>query len=134
MKTSAMAAIAASLLATSASAQFNPFFQYYNNPFYGPPQGSAFGADPITRITSSFRTPIIADPLGSDAKAQESARRALYGMAEGECATLSEVFQAECRLSSFTLNIPIVATTTSAAPANSMTATAVYELKRIKSK
>ena len=133
MKTSTIAAMAASLLATSASAQFNPYFPYYN-PFYGPPQGSAFGVDAITRITSSFRTPIIADPLGSDSKAQESARRALYGMAEGECATLSEVFQAECRLSSFTINVPILATTTSAAPANSMTATAVYELKRIKSK
>jgi hypothetical protein len=85
MKTLAIAAIATALLATSAGAQFNPYFPYYNYPFYAPPQGSAFGTDAITRITTSFRTAIIvAEPLGSDTKAQEAARRTLCGMAESE--------------------------------------------------
>jgi hypothetical protein len=132
MKTLAMAVIAAALPATSASAQFNPYFPTY--PFYGPQQGSAFGTDPITRVTTSFRTAIVVtEPLGGDAKAQEAARRVLYGMAEGECTTLSEIFQAERRLSSFAINTPFIAPLPNT-PATSMTATAVYELKPIKSR
>jgi hypothetical protein len=134
MKTLPMAAIAAAFLTTSASAQFNPFFPYYNYPFYAPPQGSAFGTDAITRITTSFRTAIVTEPLGNDAKAQEAARRTLYGMAESECTTLSEIFQAECRLSAFAINAPVVAITANSPPPNSMTATAIYELKPIKSR
>jgi len=135
MKTLAMAAIAATFLTTNASAQFNPYFPYHNYPFYAPPQGSAFGPDAITRITASFRAAIVVtEPLGTDAKAQEAARRTLYGMAESECTTLSEIFQAECRLSAVTINAPVVAITANSPPPNSMTATAVYELKPIKSR
>jgi hypothetical protein len=77
---------------------------------------------------------MVTEPLGGDAKAQEAARRVLYGMADSECTTLSEIFQAECRLSSFAINSPSAAPLANTPPANSMTATAVYELKPIKSR
>jgi hypothetical protein len=108
LKTLAMAIAMAALSATSAIAQFNPFFPYYNYSFSGLSQGSMFDADPVTRITTSFRTAIVAERVG-DAKAQQTARRTLYAMAENECTILSEVFQAECRLSSFAINTLIVA-------------------------
>jgi hypothetical protein len=115
MKTLAVAAIAVALSAASASAQTTMTF--------GSTPPSVFGADPIIRVTSTFRTPL----LETDAKAQETARRALYGMAESECAALSEIFRAECRLGSVSILIPIVPA--SAAPPNTMNATAVYELR-----
>jgi hypothetical protein len=65
-----------------------------------------FGADPVTRITTSFRTAIVPEP---DAKAQETVRRTLYAMAGNECTILSEIFQADCRLSSFAINTSVVA-------------------------
>jgi hypothetical protein len=94
----------------------------------GPQQTSAFGVDPIIRVTTSFRTTLATEPqVVPDAKAQETAHRALYGMAESECATLYEIFKAECRLSSLMI-FPIV-TPANAPPSNVMSATAVYELK-----
>ncbi len=92
------------------------------------PQISAFGIDPIIRVTSTFRTTVaVAEPQAvPDAKAQETARVALYGMAENECASLSQIFKAECRLSSVSIIPPIVPAN---APPNTMNATAVYELK-----
>jgi hypothetical protein len=99
MKTLAMAIARAAFSATSAIAQ--SFFPYYNYP-HGLPQGSMFGTDPITHVTTSFRTAIVTAAM-DDAKAQETARRTLYAMAENECAILSEIFQAECRLGSFAI-------------------------------
>jgi hypothetical protein len=121
MKALATILIAAVLPATSASAQFTI------TP--GPQQTSAFGVDPIIRVTTSFRTTVVTEPQAvPDAKAQETAHRALYGMAESECATLSEIFKAECRLSSLQIIYPLV-TPANAPPSNAMNATAVYELK-----
>jgi hypothetical protein len=68
-----------------------------------------FGVDPIIRVTTSFRTTAVTEPqVVPDAKAQETAPRALDGMAESECATLSEIFKAECRLSSLQIIFPLV--------------------------
>src|SRR2546430_1730162 len=71
-------------------------------------QGGASGVDPITRITTTFRVAVVPVETQTilDRKLQETARRALYGMAEEECATLSEVFQSECRLSSLAIVNP----------------------------
>jgi hypothetical protein len=109
------AIMAAALLSvTSASAQTQP-------------QSSAFGANPIIRIATQFRARIegVSDPRDvPDAKAQEAARRALYDMAANECAALSEIWKAECRLGSFSITIPNVTL-----PTASVTATAFYELR-----
>jgi hypothetical protein len=129
MKTLAVVAIVVALSVTSASAQTVTTF--------GSPQPTAFGVDPVMRVTSTFRTTVaVIEPQAiPDAKAQETARRALYGMAESECSALSEIFKAECRLSNVSISIPIVfgnvASNTSfaSAPSNSMSATAIYELK-----
>jgi hypothetical protein len=122
MKALATILIAAVLPATSASAQFT---------ITTAPQQtstSAFGVDPIMRVTTPFRTTVETAPQAApDATAQETARRVLYGMAERECAPLSEIFKAECRLSSIQISFPVV--TANAPPSNVMTATAVYELK-----
>jgi hypothetical protein len=106
-------------ISTGANAQAT---MTINPPF----QSNAFGVDPIVRITTTFRTAVApTDPqAGADAKAQEAARRALYGMAENECAVLSEVFKADCRLNSLSSVAPVVAS-----PSNILSATAVYELK-----
>src|SRR6476659_3165654 len=120
MKTLAAVAIAMALSATSASAQITTTFG-------AAPQSTAFGVDPIMRVTSTFRTTVaVPEPQAiPDAKAQETARRALYGMAESECAALSEIFKAECRLSSVST---LVLLPTASAPPNTMSATATYEL------
>jgi hypothetical protein len=91
-------------------------------------QNTAFGVEPMVRVTSTFRTTIaVPEPQAiPDAKAQETARRALYGMAEGECATLSEVFQAECRLSNVSM---LVLAPIGSVPPNTMSATATYDLR-----
>jgi hypothetical protein len=124
-KTLALVLIAAALLSTTnARAQVT---------MTTTATASAFGVDPIMRITSVFRTTVaVADPQTvPDERAQDAARRVLYQMGEGECATLSEIFHAECRLSS--LNIwtpPLVPSAQNAAQNNAvMTATAVYELR-----
>jgi hypothetical protein len=57
-------------------------------PFTTLSQCSMSGADSITRITTSFRTAIVS---------------------ENECTILSEIFQVECRHSSFAINSSIVA-------------------------
>jgi hypothetical protein len=129
MKTLVVAAIAVAFSATSASAQS------VTTTFSSP--NTAFGADPVMRVTSTFRTTVaVTEPQANpDAKAQETARRALYGMAESECTALSEIFKAECRLSNVSISIPIVVgnvasnTSFASAPSNSMSATAIYELK-----
>jgi hypothetical protein len=122
MKALAMILIAAVLPVASASAQILMNVQ-------GPQQTSASGVDPIIRVTTSFRTTVVTDPqfVPDAVKAQETARRALYGMADSECATLSEIFKAECRLLSLQINI--LGNPANAPPSNFMTAIAVYELK-----
>jgi hypothetical protein len=71
MKVLATILIATALPATSATPQFTITTQ-------GPQQTSAFGVDPIIRVTRSFRTTVVTDPqLVPDAvKAQETAHRA----------------------------------------------------------
>jgi len=57
------------------------------------PPLSAFGTDPVIRITSSFRATAAAtdgQPT-PDAKSQEAARQSLYRTAEGDCLVLAEV-------------------------------------------
>jgi hypothetical protein len=124
-KTLALALITALLAITSARAQVN--LRTIS------PASGAFGVEAVTRITSIFRTTVAAaDPQTvPDAKAQDAARRVLYQMGEGECAALSEIFHAECRLSSLNINIwPLGPSAQNAAQNNSvMTATAVYELR-----
>jgi hypothetical protein len=119
------AIMAAALLSvTSASAQTGIISQ---------PQGSAFGADPFIRITIQLRTRIegVTDLRQDvpDAKAQEAARRTLYDMAANECAILSEIWKAECRLGSITMPPIFLPPTSAAAAPPSMIATAVYELR-----
>jgi mannose/cellobiose epimerase-like protein (N-acyl-D-glucosamine 2-epimerase family) len=115
--------LALALPATGAGAQQPP-------PQYQPPPTSAFGSSPVMRITVPFRTAVEAADAHAvpDQKAQETARRALYDMAAGECVVLSEAFQAECRLGS----LQIFTQVAPAQPANappSMNATVVFELR-----
>ena len=114
------AAIAVALLAGSASAQTTMTF--------GSPPPSAFGV-PIIGITSTFRASVaVTEPQAiPNAGAQDTARRALYTMAEGECVALSQIFKAECRLSSVSILFP--AEPYNAATPNTMSATAIYELR-----
>ena len=121
MKKLIAVAIAVALSAVSASAQTTMTF--------GSTPPWAFGAEDILRVSSTFRTSvIIREPQAvPDASAQETARRALYTMAEGECAALSQIFKAECRLGSISILFP--ALPSNAAPPNTMSATAIYELR-----
>jgi hypothetical protein len=121
-RTAALIAIAM-MLATSTHAQTTMTFG--SNP---PP--SAFATDPIIRISSVFRiTAAMTDGQTiPDAKSQETARRELYRMAESECLILSEIYRAECRLSSLTVNSPF-STTPNGPPPNLMTANGAYELR-----
>jgi hypothetical protein len=113
--------LALALTATGASAQ-----QYQ-------PPTSAFGTNPVIRITVSFRTAVQAeDPRAvPDQKAQETARRALYHMAADECTALSETFQAECRLGSLQIFPQVAPVQSPNAPPviPSLNATAIFELK-----
>jgi hypothetical protein len=123
--TATLLALALSATGTSAQVQITG----------GAPQNTAFGTDPIIRVTVSFRTAVAVEAMDPravpDPKAQEAARRALYDMAASECATLSETFKAECRLGS----LQILPQGVLAQPANappvvpSLSANAVYELK-----
>jgi hypothetical protein len=114
--------LALALSATGASAQQ-----------FQPPPISAFGPDPIMRITVSFRTAVEATDARAvpDPKAQEAARRALYDMAASECTALSETFKAECRLGSLQIFGQVVPVQSPNVPpvGPSLNATAVYELK-----
>jgi hypothetical protein len=129
MRISAAVAIAVALSASSASAQMTVLSQVSPSlpSTNSSSSNSVFGADATVRIVTTFRIPVATKDTEAqnDAKAQETGRRTLYGLAEGECAILSEIFKAECRLNSFTitslaLNIP---------PTNMLAASAVYELK-----
>lgn len=96
------------------------------------PAPSAFGVDPIIRVTSVFRAKIegVTDIRDvPDAKAQEAVRKSLYDMAVNECAALAESLKAECRLSNIVIIAPntVIVGTYGIPPA--MTATALYELK-----
>lgn len=109
------------ICATQASAQtisFNPVIQ---------PQ-SVFGADPIMRVTSAFRTPLpMGDQQVPEMKLQDEARRSLYEIAAKECAVLSSTFKAECRIVSMNVSFPFTGPNTS--PPNFATATVNYELR-----
>jgi hypothetical protein len=122
MKTLAAVAIAVVLSAASASAQ--------TTILSAPPNPPPINwADPIIRITTTFRIAVATKDTESlnDVKAQETGRRTLYGMAEGECAILSEMFKAECRLNSF--SIGSLSSSPNNPPTSMMAASAVYELK-----
>ena len=118
----ALSAFALAMSAQSALAQITL------NSSPNPP--SSF-ADQTIRVTTSFRTPL---PPPADAqtppdtKAHDAARRELYRMAENECAALSEIYKAECHLTSVTINQTFLPA--NAPPSNVLNATAVYELRR----
>lgn len=111
------------MFATSTHAQTTMTFG--SNP---PP--SAFGTDPIIRISSFFRTTAAMTDGQTipDARSQEAARRELYRMAESECLILSEVYKAECRLGSLIVN-GLFSTMPNGPPPNVTTANATYELR-----
>ncbi len=122
MKILAILPVTLVLAATSVTAQVN----------VAAPQGGASNVVPAMRVTTTFRATVVAVETQTilDPKPQETARRTLYGMAEGECAALSEVFKSECRLSSLSIVNPVITNMLSAPNLASaiMTATAVYEL------
>jgi len=122
MKILAILPVTLVLAATSVTAQVN----------VAAPQGGASNVVPAMRVTTTFRATVVAVETQTilDPKPQETARRTLYGMAEGECAALSEVFKSECRLSSLSIVNPVVTNMLSAPNLASaiMTATAVHEL------
>ncbi len=146
MKILAILPVTLVLAATSVTAQVN----------VAAPQGGASNVVPAMRVTTTFRATVVAvetqtilDPKPqetarrtlygmaegecaalSEVFKSESARRTLYGMAEGECAALSEVFKSECRLSSLSIVNPVITNMLSSPNLASaiMTATAVYEL------
>jgi hypothetical protein len=60
-------------------------------------------------------------------KAQETARQQLYRMADGECAILSDIYKADCRMGSVVINNP--ALVPNASIMSVLTATATYELR-----
>ena len=119
---SALAIIAMAISAQSAAAQVT---------FGAPPNPpSSFSAE-IIKVTTSFRTPLAAaeGQTVADAKAQESARKELYRMADDECAALSDIYKAECHLTSVVVN-SLFAIPPNSPPPNVLSATAVYELRR----
>ena len=70
--------------------------------------GSAFGPDPIIRITTVFRARIESgtDPRNiPTSSAQDGARRIVYNMAANECMLLAEFWKGECRLASLSVCI-----------------------------
>jgi hypothetical protein len=119
-------------LIAAASAQMPPQITPFVNP---EPATSAFGPDPTMLITTTFRTRIEgpADPREvPSATAQNSARRTLYTMAANECLVLTEFWQAECRLNSFSVYVAVAGFAEANAEAPqlpSMFGKAVYELK-----
>jgi len=122
MKILAILPVTLVLAASSVTAQVN----------VAAPQGGASNVVPAMRVTTTFRATVVAVETQTilDPKPQETARRTLYGMAEGECAALSEVFKSECRLSSLSIVNPVITNMLSSPNLASaiMTATAVYEL------
>ena len=122
MKILAILPVTLVLAATSVTAQVN----------VAAPQGGASNVVPAMRVTTTFRVTVVPVETQtiSDPKPQETARRTLYGIAEGECAALSEVFKSECRLSSLSIVNPVITNMLSSPNLASaiMTATAVYEL------
>jgi hypothetical protein len=95
------------------------------------PQIPASGTDQVIRVTVSFRTAVeTADPRAvPDAKAQETARHALYEMAASECTALSEIFKADCRISSLQILPPLAVPANGPATNPTMNASVVYSLK-----
>jgi hypothetical protein len=97
------------------------------------PTASAFGPDPVIRITTTFRARIegVADTRDvPSTTAQDNARRTLYNMAANECTVLAEYWKAECRLNSFSVYVALESQEGPNEPhAPSMFGTAVYELK-----
>jgi len=61
-------------------------------------------------------------------RTQEAARRALYAMAASECAALSKIFNADCRVANLSTNF-VVGTPAGSVPPNTMGASASYELR-----
>ena len=98
------------------------------------PPPSAFGADPIIRITTTFRARIegVADPRDvPSATAQDTARRLIYNMAANECIVLAEYWKAECRLSSLAVDafVETIGGLEAQPRVPSMFGTAIYELR-----
>ena len=122
--------LAIAALAATATASAQPLTM----PGAEAPVASAFGPDPIIRITTTFRARIegVADAREvPSTTAQDSARRTLYNMAANECTVLAEYWKAECRLNSFSVYVALETMESPAAGGEvpSMFGTAVYELR-----
>jgi len=117
-----LAIVAVAVSAHSAAAQVT---------FSTPPNPPSSFAEQTIKVTTSFRTPLAAGDGQTvpDAKAQEAARHELYRMADNECVALSEIYKAECYLTSVAINV-LFPIPPSNPPPNALSATAVYELRR----
>jgi hypothetical protein len=82
------------MLATGAGAQSFSILPAPEDATFG------FGTPGRTRVQIILSTPLAAPP---DPGVMENVRRTLYGQAQRECATLTNEFKADCRLSSLTL-------------------------------
>ncbi len=119
---SALWVVALSISAQSAAAQVS---------FSTPPNPPSSFAEQTIKVTTSFRAPLaVADgQTVPDAKAQEAARWELYRMTEHERAGLSEIYKAECHLTSVAINVAFPLPPGSPPP-NALSATAIYEPRR----
>jgi hypothetical protein len=90
---------------------------------------TAFGTDPVIHINSLFRTAVTLKEgqMIPEGTTLEAARRELYQMSENECQTLAQIYKAECRLSSVTINGVLPAPNQQ--PQTTVTANASYELR-----
>jgi hypothetical protein len=88
--------LVALLFATAATAQTITISPRADAP-------TAVTAPPL-RIQTSIQIALPASSVEDEAKAMESARRQLYQSANNECAILSDIFKADCRLVSANAN------------------------------
>ncbi len=82
------------MLATGAGAQSLSIIPAPDDATFG------FGTAGRTRVQIILSTPLAAPP---DPAVMENVRCIAYGQAQRECATLTNEFKADCRLSSLTL-------------------------------
>jgi hypothetical protein len=96
-----------------------------------PPSSASSFTEQTIKVTTTFRTPFTVPDgqAAADTQAQAAARRELYRLTDSECAALSEIYKAECHLTGVTIAtyVPVL---TNAPQSYSLSATAVYELRR----
>ena len=93
------------------------------------PAPRAFGLRVQTQMQVSLPS-VGALSLDEQKTQQESARTALYDMANRECRSLSEVFGGECRLTTLTVNTNMQDRRGTGAESVMATGSATYELAR----